>query len=140
MNRTRRPSTGFAVALLSGALVVGAPAATGTSKVIGHGARLKGTNLWYAQGKAVSPRTISASVVPVPEQRVKVQWSVVCQKANKADPAVHLATNLRSGQVFIRAATTVTLTLPSAKPPTCVVTVYATLARNGGLMLELRQT
>jgi hypothetical protein len=30
--------------------------------------------------------------------------------------------------------------LPFARPPTCVATVYATLARNGGLVLRLVQT
>jgi hypothetical protein len=140
VNRARRRLTSLTAVLLSGALAVGATSALGTSKVIGHGVRLKGTHLWYAQGEAVSPKTISASVVAVPEQAVKVQWSVVCQKPNKTDPAVDLAASERSGQASVHGATTVKLALPYAKPPTCIVTLYATLATNGSLTLRLQQT
>lgn len=139
MNGGRRQSTRFGTLLLSCALVVGACAAPATSKVIGHGVRLKGTNVWYAHGNAVAPRTVSAMVVPIPAQAVKVQWSVVCQKPNKADPAVHLGTNGRSGQSSVHAAATVKLTLPYVRPPACVATVYATLAKDGGLTLRLLQ-
>jgi hypothetical protein len=130
-------------ALLSGVLVlaaVGAAAAEAETKVIGQGARLKGTNIWFAHGKAVAPRTISASVVPTPTQGVKVQWSVVCQRPNRADPAYHLGVQSKSGQTSVRAAATVKLALPYAKPHTCVATVYATLAKSGTLLLRLLQT
>ena len=73
MNAGRRQSTRFGTALLSGTLVACAAAAPVTSKVIGHGVRLKGTSVWYAHGNAVAPRTVSASVVPIPAQAVKVQ-------------------------------------------------------------------
>jgi hypothetical protein len=140
VNGGRRQSTQFATALLVGALAAGAAAAPVTSKVIGHGVRLKGTNVWYAQGKAAAPRTISARVVPVPAQAVKVQWSVVCQKPNRFDPAFHLAAKGTSGQASVHAAATVKLALPYAKPPTCIATVYATLGKNGGLSVRLLQT
>ncbi len=140
MNGRRRRSTRFGMALLSLALVACAAAAPVESKVIGHGVRLKGTSVWYAHGNAVAPRTISASVVPIPAQAVKVQWSIVCQKPNKFDPAFHLGTNGRSGQATVPAAATVKLTLPYAKPPACVVTVYATLGKAGSLTLRLLQS
>jgi hypothetical protein len=140
MNGGRGQLTRFGTALLSLALVACVAAAPVRSKVIGHGVRLKGTSIWYAHGNAVEPRTISASVVPIPGQAVKVQWSVVCQKPNKSDPAVHLGTNQRSGEVSVHAAATVKLTLPYAKPPACVATVYATLGKAGGLTLRLLQT
>ena len=130
----------FATALLSGALAACAAAAPVTSKVIGHGVRLKGTSVWYAHGKAIAPKTISAMVVPIPAQAVKVQWSVVCQKPNRYDPAFHLAATGKSGQASVHAAATVKLALPYAKPPTCIATVYATLGKNGGLTLRLLQT
>jgi hypothetical protein len=133
----------FSVALFSGALALGladAAAAAATSRVIGHAVRLKGTNVWYVHGKTAAPRTISAKVVPVPAQAVKVQWSVICQKPNAADPAFHLATQGTSGQSSVHAAATVKLALPYPKPPTCIATVYATLAKNGNLTLHLLQT
>ena len=140
MNRGGRQSARFGTVLLSGTLAACAAATTAPSKVIGHSVRLKGTNIWYAHGNAVAPRTVSARVVPTPAQAVKVQWSVVCQKPNQSDPAVHLGTNGRSGQASVHAAATVKLTLPYPKPPACVVTVYATLAKNGGLTLRLLQS
>lgn len=130
-------------ALLSGALVlaaVGAAAADAESKVIGQGVRLKGTSIWFAHGKAVAPRTISASIVATPAQGVKVQWSVVCQRPNRDDPAYHLGVQSKSGQTSVRAPATVKLALPYAKPHTCVATVYATLATSGTLVLRLVQT
>jgi hypothetical protein len=126
--------------MLSSALAVGAAAPPGMSKVIGHGVRLKGTNIWYAHGKAVAPTTISVRVVPVPVEAVKVQWSVVCQKPNRSDPAVHLGTSETSGQASVHAAATVKLALPYAKPPACIATVYGTLGKNGKLTLRLLQT
>jgi hypothetical protein len=143
VNGGRRQSARFRTVLLSGTLAlvsVGAACGAATSKVIGHGVRLKGTSVWYAQGKAVAPRTISVRVVPIPAQAVKVQWSVVCQKPNRYDPAVHLGTGGKSGQTSVRAAATVKLALPYAKPPACIATVYATLGKNGGLTLRLLQT
>ena len=140
MNGRRRQLTRSGTALLAGALVACAAAAPVTSKVIGHGVRLKGTSVWYAHGNAVSPRTISAHVVPNPAQAVKVQWSIVCQKPNKFDPAFHLGTNTKSGEATVHTATTVKLALPFAKPPACVATVYATLGKNGSLTLRLLQT
>jgi invasion protein IalB len=126
-------------AVLVLALVTAASAAA-TSKVIARASRLKGTNVWYAQGKAAAPRTLFARLVSAPAQRVKVQWSVVCQKPNKEDPALHLGTSVMSGQTAVRGAATVKLKLPYAKPPSCVATVYATLARNGRLVLQVLQT
>lgn len=140
MKRGRWQSTCFRVALLSAALAVSAAAAPATSKVIGQGVRLKGTSVWYAQGKAAAPRTISARVVPIPVQAVKVQWSVVCQKPNRYDPAFHLSANGSSGEASVHAAATVKLALPYAKPPTCIATVYATLGKHGTLTLRLLQT
>ena len=133
-SRTAQLSIALVLAL------VGAAAAAATAKVIGHAVRLKGTNVWYAHGKAVAPRTISARVVPLPAQAVKVQWSVVCQKPNPEDPAYHLGVSSKSGQTSVHAAATVKLALPSAKPHTCIATVYATLARGDNLTLRLLQT
>jgi hypothetical protein len=118
------------------------PVATagGTSKVIGHAVRLKGTKIFYLQGKAVTPNALFARVVPSPAQPVKVQWSVVCQKPNKADPAVHIAATGETGEISVTKATTVKLALPYARPPSCVATVYGTLTRDGDLVLHLVQT
>ena len=143
MNRRGGQSTRWTTALLVGAVAlapVGSATAAATTKVIGHGVRLKGTNVFYVHGKAVAPRTVSVRVVPIPEQPVKVQWSVVCQKPNSFDPAVHLATKGKSGQTSVHTPATVKLALPYAKPPACIATVYATLARNGTLVLRLLQT
>jgi hypothetical protein len=118
-----------------------AGAADGGSRLIGQGSRLKGSSsIWYAQGKAVSPKTVSARVVPVPPQSVRVQWAVVCQKPNKFDPSFHLATKGTSGQVSLHKAGTVKLALPYPKPHTCIATVYATLEKQGRLTLRLLQT
>ena len=143
MNGRRRQSARFITALLSRALAlvfVGAACAATTSKVIGHGVRLKGTNVWYTHGKAVAPKTISVRVAPIPPQAVKVQWSVVCQKPNRIDPAFHLGTLGASGEASVHAAATVKLALPYAKPPTCIATVYATLGKSGALTVRLLQT
>jgi hypothetical protein len=131
--------------VLSGVLIVAltpviAAAADGTSKMIGGGVRLKGTTIWYAHGKAVGPRTISARVIPVPPQAVKVQWAVVCQKPNSYDPSFHLATDVKSGEVSVPSVATVKLVLPYPKPHTCVASVYATLERGGKLTLRILQT
>lgn len=129
-------TTIVAPVVLAGALPIGVAAAS-TSKVIGYGAQLKGSQVWYAHGKAVTPRMLSARVAPAAGQSAKVQWSVVCQKPNKLDPAIPVETNERSGQTSVRARATVNLTLPYARPPVCVATVYATLARRGRLTLEV---
>jgi hypothetical protein len=133
----------FTAALISGALALslaGPVAAAATSTVIGHAVRLKGTNIWYAHGKSSAPRTISARVVPVPAQKVKVQWSVVCQKPNAADPAFRLAAQGASGESSVQAAATVKLAFPYPKPHSCIATVYATLAKSGKLTVQLLQT
>jgi hypothetical protein len=143
VNGRRRQSARFRTVLLLGALAlvpVGASCAASTNKVIGNGVRLKGTNVWYAHGKAVAPRTISVRVATIPAQVVKVQWSIVCQKPNRADPAVHLATLGKSGQVSVHAPATVKLALPYAKPPACIASVYATLGKSGKLTLRLTQS
>jgi len=132
--------------MLSGAVVLGlvplsAGAADGASKVIGKGSPLKGAStIWYAEGKAVSPKTVSARVVPVPPQPVKVQWALVCQRPNKNDPSTHLAAKGTSGQASLNEAGKVELALPYAKPHTCVATIYATLEKRGRLTLRLLQT
>jgi hypothetical protein len=127
-------------AVLAAALAL-APVATALSgKVIGHGNRLKGTKIFLAQGTAIAPRTISASLAPSPSQAVKVQWSLACQKPNKVDPALKLSPTGTSGQTTVRGAAIVKLKIPFARPPTCVATVYATLARQGDLVLHLVQT
>ena len=143
MNRGRGQSTRFRTALLSGVLAlapIDAAAAAATSKVIGHGVRLKGTKVWFAHGTAVAPRTISARVVPIPAQSVKVQWAVVCQKPNADDPAMPLATAGKLGQASVHAPATVKLAFPYPKPHTCVASVYATLERGGKLTLRILQT
>jgi hypothetical protein len=119
---------------------VAAGAAAATNKVIAEGTQLKGTKIWYAQGTARAPKTVSASVAPRPAQSVKVQWSVVCQRPNPQDPAIHLAPQGKSGQTSVRGAATVKLALPYAKPHTCIATVYATLAKSGKLTLRLLQS
>jgi hypothetical protein len=127
-------------AVLAAALALVPVAAALSGKVIGHGSRLKGTKIFLAQGTAIEPRTISATLAPSPTQSVKVQWSVACQKPNKADPAIKISASGTSGQTTVRGAGTVKLELPFARPPTCVATVYATLATKGGLVLRLLQS
>jgi hypothetical protein len=136
--KTRSASTVLAMALALA--FVGLTTAVAAERVIGHGARLKATKIFFAQGKAVAPRTISARLAPTPVQPVKVQWSLVCQKPNKADPAIQIGASETLGQTTVTGRATVEMKLPFAKPPTCVATVYATLARNGGLVLRLVQT
>jgi hypothetical protein len=133
---TRAGALVSALALAFGAAMSAAP----TGKVIGHGARLKTTRIYLAQGTAVAPKTISASITPMPAQPVKVQWSVACQKPNKADPAIQIGATGASGQTTVRGTATVRLKLPFMKPPACVATVYATLAGKGALVLRLVQT
>jgi hypothetical protein len=118
----------------------GMAAAAASSKVIGHGSRLRTTRIFFAHGTAVSPRTVSATLTPTPAQPVKVQWSLVCQKPNHADPAIQIAASGKTGTATVRGAGTVQLELPFKKPPTCVATVYATLAKKGSLVLRLVQT
>ena len=146
MNRGRVPPNRLRTAVLAGALAlllvpVAARAADGASKLIGKGSPLKGAHsIWYAEGKAVAPKTVSARVVPVPPQPVKVQWALVCQRPNQYDPSIHLATKSASGQVSLHQAGTVELALPYRKPHTCVATVYVTLDKPGRLTLRLLQT
>ena len=128
------------VAVILGLVSAGATSAASPGKVIGHGARLKTSHVFFAQGTAIAPTTVSATLAPRPAQPVKVQWSLVCQKPNKADPAIQIAANERSGTTTTHGAGTVKLVLPFAKPPTCIASVYATLARNGELVLRLVQT
>jgi hypothetical protein len=111
-----------------------------SGKVIGQGSRLKTTRIFFAHGTAVSPRTVSATLTPSPAQPVKVQWSLVCQKPNHADPAIQIAASGKTGTATVHGAGTVQLELPFKKPPTCVATVYATLAKKGSLVLRLVQT
>lgn len=128
--------------LLCALLIAPAGSATGaaaTGKTIGLGVHLTGTKVWYAHGTAVVPNALSATVVPVPRQPVKVQWAVVCQKGNPADPADHLYTRETGGQTSVNGAGVVHLALPYARPPTCVATVYATLAKAGGLSVRIVQ-
>jgi hypothetical protein len=40
----------------------------------------------------------------------------------------------------VHAAATVKLTIPYVRPPACVATVYATLAKAGGLTVVLSQS
>ena len=140
MNRGRRQSAICFAVLLSGALGVSAAGAFGTSKVIGHGVRLKGTHVWTAQGRAFAPSSLSARIASMPAQPVKVQWSVVCEKPNRADPAIQLASRARSGQGTVHTPANVKLALPYAKPPKCVATVYATLAGRGALTVEIDES
>jgi hypothetical protein len=88
----------------------------------------------------VSPKTVSATLRPTPAQPVKVQWSLVCQKPNRADPAIQIAASGKTGATTVNGSGSVQLELPFKKPPTCVATVYATLATKGSLVLRLVQT
>jgi hypothetical protein len=127
--------------LAFGALAASAAAAGGTSKEIGHAVRLKGsTKIYYAQGKAVAPKSVSAKVVPTPAQPVKVQWALACQKPNNADPAIQINASASSGQTSLRRAGTVRFKLPYPRPGNCIATVYATLSKKGSLVLRLVQT
>jgi hypothetical protein len=139
VNVPRSSTTWLAVvALAIGSGGTASGAATG--KVIGHAVRLKGTKIFYAHGTALKPTTISARVIPTPPQRVKVQWGVVCHKVNHADPAIQLNTAEKLGETFVHGVATVKLGLPYAKPSNCVATVYATLDRDGKLVVRLVQT
>jgi hypothetical protein len=126
---------------LVGALLIAfpGPATAAVSKTIGRAVHLKGTNVWYAHGTAVRPKALSATVVPVPPQTVKVQWAVVCQKGNPSDPADHLYTRETGGETVVHAAAVVRLALPYSGAPTCVATVYGTLTRAGQLALRIGQ-
>jgi hypothetical protein len=119
--------------------LLAASGAWAAPKTIGQGVRLKGTNVWYAHGTAANPRTLLAVVMPTPGQSVKVQWAVACQRPNPTDPADHLGTGEKGGQVTVHGAASIRLSMPSAKPPTCVVTVYATLAKAGRLSVRIVQ-
>jgi hypothetical protein len=142
--RAARCTTCAGTALILAATAVlaatGAATAGGAVKVIGHGTQLKGTKIWLAQAKSARPHTLSARVVPQPAQPVKVQWSVVCQKPNSFDPAIQIAATSKSGEVSLVRPATVKLALPFARSPTCVASVYATLARGGKLVLRVIQT
>jgi hypothetical protein len=118
----------------------GMTTAGAAEKVIGHGSRLRTTRIFFAHGNALSPRTVSAAVASTPAQPVKVQWSLVCQKPNRADPAIQIAGNVKTGETTVRGTGKVGLELPFKQPPTCVATVYATLAGKGSLVLRLVQT
>jgi hypothetical protein len=118
----------------------GAATAAPTTKTLGRAVHLKGSNIWYVHGTAVRPKALFAVVAPIPRQSVKVQWAVICQKANPEDPADHIDTRETGGQASVRAAAVVRLSLPYANPPTCVATVYATLVKAGGLSVRLVQT
>jgi len=133
---------GWAVALVVALALIssGLTTAAATGKVIGKGSRLRATRIFFAHGTAVAPRTVSATLTPTPAQPVKVQWSLVCQKPNHADPAIQIAASGKSGTVTVRGAGNVQLELPFKRPPTCVATVYATLAGKGSLVLRLVQT
>jgi len=127
--------------LAFGAFAAVAAAAGGTSKEIGHAVLLKGsTKIYYAQGKAVAPASVSAKVVPTPAQPVKVQWALACQKPNSSDPAIQINSSSSSGQASLRGAGTVKLKLPYPKPANCIATVYATLSKKGTLVLRLVET
>ncbi len=136
----QRASGGVALAGALAVVAVGTASSAHTTRPFGHAAQLKGTKVWYAHGTVAAPKALSARVAPVPRQPVKVQWSVVCQKTNPADPADHIGTGVRSGQTSVDEAAVVKLALPYPKPPTCVATVYATLARSGALTLQLLLT
>jgi hypothetical protein len=124
-----------------GVLASAAAAADGTSKEIGHAVRLKGsTKIYYAQGKATAPSSVSATVTPTPPQPVKVQWALACQKKNTADPAIQVNASSSSGESSVDGAGTVKFKLPYPKPSNCIATVYATLSRQGSLVLRLVQT
>jgi hypothetical protein len=118
----------------------GVTTAGAADKVIGHGVRLKATKIFFAQGTAVLPRTVSATVAAAPRQPVKVQWALVCQKPNSADPAIQIGASSTRGETIVRRTGKVELALPFKKPPTCIASVYATLARKGRLVLRLVQT
>ena len=140
MTRATGHTTRLGVALLLSALVLAPPAAPAPSKIIGHGVRLKGSSVWYVHGTARAPKTISEKIVPSPVQLVKVHWAVVCQRPNVHDPARHLETKVKSGELSLHQAGTVMLVLPSLKPHTCVATIYATLESKGSVTLRLLQT
>src|SRR3954468_11662309 len=142
MTRGREPSTRLVTLLLAAtlALAPAAAAASAPSKVIGQGTKLKGANMWFVQGNATAVRSISVRVVPSPAQPVTVHWAVVCQKNDRYDPAIHVSAQGKSGEASVRTATTLKLTLPYAKPPTCVATVYASLEAKGRVTLRLLQT
>jgi hypothetical protein len=127
--------------LAFGALATVAAAAGGTSKEIGHAVLLKGsTKIYYAQGRAVAPASVSAKVVPTPSQPVKVQWALACQKPNNSDPAIQINSSASSGEMSLKGAGTVRFKLPYPKPANCIATVYATLSTKGTLVLRLVAT
>ncbi len=138
MRRTLAFGARAAAALLCIATLAPA-AAEATVKTIGQGVRLRGSNIWYAHGTAVRPAGLAAAITVPSPQPVKVQWAVVCQKPNKTDPADHLGTAEKGGQITVHGDATVSFALPYPKPPTCVVTVYATLSKADRLSLRLLQ-
>ena len=138
----RRGGRAVAVGIVVGLALFssGVSTAAASGKVIGTGSRLRTTRIFFAHGTAVSPKDVSATVAPTPAQPVKVQWSLVCQKPNRADPAIQIAASEKTGTATVHGVGTVQLELPFKKPPTCVATVYATLAKKGSLVLRLVQT
>ena len=85
--------------------------------------------MWYVQAKATAPRTLSARVVPDPGAAGESALGRGLPEGERPLRSVHshLGAGGKSGEASIEAAATMELTLPYAKPPTCVATVYATL-------------
>jgi hypothetical protein len=111
-----------------------------SSKVIATGVLLKGGKIAYAQGTAKVPNTVSAKVIAVPAQPVKIQYSLTCTKGGSTDAdAYNSSTTPSSGQFTAATPLSRKLTLPFAKPTTCSVTVYATISKKGKETLTVLQ-
>jgi hypothetical protein len=119
--------------------LAGTAAARPALKVIGHGVALN-TKISYASGTAASPRAISAKIVPVPAQMVKVQWAMSCSKGSQTNAeGYNTSTKSKSGESSVHGPATVKFAMPIARPTTCTVTVYSTLAKKGKQTLSILQ-
>jgi hypothetical protein len=121
-------------------LLAGVVQARTSSKVIATGVLLKGGKISYAQGTAKGPKTVSAKVIAVPAQPVKIQYSLTCTKGGTADEdAYNSSTTPSSGQFTATTSLARKLTLPFAKPTSCSVIVYATISKKGKETLTVLQ-
>jgi hypothetical protein len=121
-------------------LLAGVVQARTSSKVIGTGVALKGGKISYAQATAKGPSTVSAKVIAVPAQPVKIQYSLTCTKGGTADAdAYNSSTTPSSGQFTTTTSLARKLTLPFAKPTSCSVIVYATISKKGKETLTILQ-
>jgi hypothetical protein len=125
-------------------LLAGAADARTGGKVIGNGTLLTGGMYAYAQANATGPNSLSAKVTTIPAQKVLLQWSISCSNGAATGPAggvgaYNSSTTQKSGQKSVTSPATATLPLPSAKPKSCSISLYAKLAKKAKTTLQILQ-